>query len=187
MDQRRYQFFVTCFPHRLVYRKPADFGIKEKLFRPPWFLIPSNSMELKSGLLSCSYIPRNSMVFRLRIQFWMIYSLRFASRCRAISVSELLFVRQLQPAQPRPSPTGGVEGLKYKDSGYHHFSHTSSSIFRNRSFNGSIGDTTFFCWLIRSSKRAILVSRKLFISGIRGPRSFSRPCFFITSNRSMAL
>jgi hypothetical protein len=44
-------------------------AVRIKLLRPAWFLIPSNSMGLKSGIFSCSQIPRNSMVLRLRSQF----------------------------------------------------------------------------------------------------------------------
>ncbi|MBR1902417.1 MAG: hypothetical protein IJ826_05535 [Bacteroidaceae bacterium] len=40
-----------------------------KALSPASFLNPSNSRGLKQGLNSCSQIPRNSIVLRLRIQF----------------------------------------------------------------------------------------------------------------------
>ena len=43
-------------------------AVSTKLLRPACFLIPSNSMGLKSGLFSYSQMPRNSMVLRLRSQ-----------------------------------------------------------------------------------------------------------------------
>ena len=47
-------------------------GSGVKLLSPAWFLNPSNSMGLKSGLFNCSQMPRNSMVLRFRSQFWMM-------------------------------------------------------------------------------------------------------------------
>ena len=46
------------------------FGDMVNAFEPACVLNPSNSTGLKSGLLSCSHRPRNSIVSRLCIQFF---------------------------------------------------------------------------------------------------------------------
>ena len=59
-----------------------------KAFEPACILTPSNSTGLKSGLLSCSHRPRNSIVSRLCIQF-LITSSGASLLYRAISVSKI--------------------------------------------------------------------------------------------------
>ena len=56
---------------------------------PACFLNPSNSTGLKSGLFNCSQSPRNSMVFRLRIQFLTMSAGASLFLYFAISVREI--------------------------------------------------------------------------------------------------
>jgi hypothetical protein len=62
-------------------------GDNEKLFRPASFLVPSNSRELKPGLLSCSHTPRKSTVSLARSQFSI--SAPCFSKLRTLSESEM--------------------------------------------------------------------------------------------------
>ena len=65
------------------------FDVSTKLLSPYWFLIPSKSMGLKSGLFNFSHIPKNSIVFLFLNQFWIIWSALLSSLYFAISVIEI--------------------------------------------------------------------------------------------------
>src|SRR3989338_5351134 len=65
------------------------FGVRAKLFKPACILIPSNSTELKSGLLSRSQTPRNSTVLRFLSQLRTRSSERSAFLARAMSVRQM--------------------------------------------------------------------------------------------------
>jgi len=53
----------VALPARKQIQTHHLLGVSEKLFEPAKFLIPSNSMELKPGLLKSSHKPINSIVF----------------------------------------------------------------------------------------------------------------------------
>src|SRR3989338_1259414 len=93
------------------------FGVRAKLFKPACILIPSNSTELKSGLLSRSQTPRNSTVLRFLSQLRTRSSERSAFLARAMSVRQMRFF---------PLCHYGDSGALYVDRGFFALAHESS-------------------------------------------------------------